>query len=71
MFELNHCKNNNETYISHMIFASKVGLTMLFIGTVFVFHALLPFFKIPKKLNLEHTIYKMKKWNMHTIRRKK
>tara|TARA_R100000664_G_scaffold1195_1_gene3166 strand:- start:5415 stop:5549 length:135 start_codon:yes stop_codon:yes gene_type:complete len=44
---------------------------MLFIGTVFVFHALLPFFKIPKKLNLEHTIYKMKKWNMHTIRRKK
>ena len=67
---MGHLKKNNETYISHLLFAGKIGLTLIFRGFVFLLHALFPICKIPRSLNLEHTIDKLYDWYEHTIQRK-
>ena len=65
-----HLKKNNETYISHLLFAGKIGLTLIFRGLIFLLHALFPICKIPKRLNLEHTIDKLYDWYSYTLKRK-
>jgi len=67
---MGHLKRNNETYISHLLFAGKVGLTLIFRGIIFLLHGILPICKIPKFLNLKSTSDKLYKWNEHTYRRK-
>jgi hypothetical protein len=66
---MKHLKNNNETYISHFLFASKVGLTLIFRGWLFMFHAILPMGDMPKRWNLENTLQKVQEWNEYTIKR--
>jgi len=66
---MNHFKKNNETYLSHLIFASKVGLVLIFRGIVFLLHAIFPMCCVPRKWNLENLIKKLQKWNKHTIKR--
>tara|TARA_Y100000034_G_scaffold126085_1_gene176785 strand:+ start:141 stop:347 length:207 start_codon:yes stop_codon:yes gene_type:complete len=66
---MEHLKNNNETYFSHFLFASKVGLTLIFRGGLFVAHALVPAGNIPKQWNLENTLQKLQKWNEYTKKR--
>jgi len=67
---MKHLKKNNETYLSHFLFAGKVGFTLLFISTIFLLHALFPICSIPKKWNLENISTKLYKWNEYAIRRK-
>lgn len=67
---MGHLKKNNETYLSHFLFASKIGVTLMFRGLVFLLHAVLPF-ELPNTLNLEDTITKLKKWNRYTDERVK
>jgi len=69
MKTLKHLKNNNETYCNHFLFASKIGLTLIFRGWLFVFHAIFPVRKIPKRWNIENTIQKLQEWNEYTIKR--
>ena len=67
---MKHLKQNNETYLNHLLFAGKVSLTLIFVGIVFLLHALLPICSIPKKWNLKKTSIKLYRWNEHTIKRK-
>ena len=38
----NHLKETNETYIQHLIAASKIGLTMILGGLQAILHAIIP-----------------------------
>ena len=67
---MGHLKKNNETYLSHLLFAGKVGLTLIFRGIVFLLHAIMPICEIPKFLNLESTGDKLHEWWEPTIKRK-
>tara|TARA_Y100000310_G_C20243719_1_gene605836 strand:- start:3 stop:209 length:207 start_codon:yes stop_codon:yes gene_type:complete len=64
---MQHLEENNETYFSHFLFASKIGLTLIFRGWFFIFHAVFPIGNIPKRWNLENTIQKLQKWNEYII----
>ena len=66
----NHLKTNNETYLSHLFFAGKISLTLMFRSVIFIVHAIFPICSIPKKWNLENTIKKLQKWHEYTIKRK-
>ena len=66
-----HLKDNNETYLSHMVFAGKIGLNLLLRGGVFMLHALLPLWDIPARLNLENLRDKADTWNNHAEQRLK
>ena len=66
---MKHLKNNNETYFSHFLFASKIGLTLIFRGLLFVFHAALPIGNIPKRWNIKNTLQKVQEWDEYTIKR--
>ena len=66
---MKHLARNNETYLSHLLFASKIGLTLIFRGTIFLLHALFPFCKIPTRWNLTNISTKIQEWNSYTIRR--
>ena len=68
---MKHLKQNNETYLSHLLFAGKVSLTLLFVGIIFLLHALFPICNIPKKWNLESTTVKLYKWNEYILKREK
>jgi hypothetical protein len=68
---MKHLKDTNETYISHFKFASKIGVILVIRGIIFVLHAAFPICNIPKKWNLEDTMTKVYKWNLHANRRTK
>jgi hypothetical protein len=65
-----HLKENGETYLSHLFFAGKIGLTLMLGSVIFILHAIFPICAIPKKWNLKGTIKKLQKWNEYAIRRK-
>ena len=66
---MKHLKDNNETYLSHFLFASKVGINLIFRGILFLIHAILPICDIPKKWNLKNTLEKVYKWHVYTNKR--
>ena len=66
---MNHLKENNETYFSHLKFASCVGLSLVGRGIIFIVHGLLPIIRIPKIFNLEATGKKLIEWNEYTKKR--
>ena len=66
---MKHLKKNNETYLNHLLFAGKIGLTLIFRGIIFLLHAMLPICEIPNRWNLTSTIIKLQEWNFYTIRR--
>ncbi len=66
---MKHLKNNNETYFSHFLFASGVGLTLTFRGWLFIFHAIFPIGGIAKRWNLEDTLQLLQEWNEYTVKR--
>ena len=67
---MKHLKESNQSYIEHLMFASKVGLTLIFRGAVFLLHALAPVCRIPKKWNLENTSLTLFRWNEDLSKRK-
>jgi len=60
---VSHCSKNNETYFSHLLFATKIGATLTFRGMIFILHGFMPICRIPKRFNLEDTCDKIKNWN--------
>jgi len=68
---MKHLKQNNETYLSHLLFAGKVGLTLVFRGIIFLLHAVFPICKVSKYLNLRSTGDKLYKWDKYAQKRKR
>ena len=68
---MEHLEKNNETYFSHFKFATKIGLTLLLRGGIFILHGLFPICGIPKRLNLGNTYSYLKECNEYAERRKK
>jgi len=66
---MKHLKENSETYINHLKFATTIGLTLLFRGGIFVLHGLFPTCEVPEKLNLRDTRDKLNQWNDYADRR--
>jgi len=66
---MKHLKENNETYLSHLLFAGKVGLTLVFRGIIFLLHAIIPICKIPTMWNLSNTSDKLHRWDEYTLKR--
>ena len=67
---MKHLKENNETYLSHMKFATTIGLSLMLRAAVFVLHGILPVIPVPQSLNLEATMNKMAEWNAYAEARK-
>ena len=65
-----HLKDNNETYVSHFLFAAKVGVTLTFRGLIFILHAIFPICNIPERWNIERTLIDACRWHNHTEGRK-
>jgi len=68
---MRHLQKNNETYSSHLLFAGKIGLTLIFRGVIFLLHAVFPICRIPKFLNLRSTSDKLYEWDEYTYKRKR
>ena len=68
---MKHLRENNETYLSHLVFAGKIGLHLLFRGVVFVAHAIAPLCDIPSSWNLENLSQRAKAWNDYAESRTK
>ena len=68
---ISHLKENNETYLSHLRFASEIGLSLIFTGVIFVLHGLLPISSVPKKFNTDATMEKLSAWNEYIRERVK
>jgi len=64
-----HLEKNNETYFSHLKFATTIGLTLIFRGGIFILHGLFPVCSVSKELNLEDTRDKLDKWNQYAEKR--
>ena len=67
---MNHLKQNNETYLSHMRFAVTIGLSLMLRAIVFVLHGIFPMIPVPRSLNLWETAGKLVEWNAHAESRK-
>jgi hypothetical protein len=68
---LKHLKENNETFLSHYVFASTIGISLIARGLIFIMHAVFPVCDIPKTFNLEQTCKKLQVWNKYTQERNK
>jgi hypothetical protein len=66
---MKHLKENNETYIKHLMFAGKIGLNLAITGILFLVHAVLPIYTLPQSLNIESTTKKLQKWNKYAANR--
>ena len=67
---MGHLKKNNETYLTHLLFAGKVSLTLVITSMLFLVHALFPICEIPQRWNLKSTHKKLSKWNKYATKRK-
>ena len=66
---MKHLSQNKETYLTHLLFAGKIGLTLIFRGAIFILHALFPICDIPRQWNLSSTHSKLQEWNTYIIKR--
>lgn len=67
MFLTKHLKDNNETYLSHMLFASKVALYLSVSSICYSVHAMLPFVSVPERFTLESIVNQCVKWHNYTV----
>jgi len=67
---MKHLIKNNETYLSHFIFASKIALHLYISSFCLITHAIIPFWNIPESFNLIETHKKMLAWNDYAEKRK-
>jgi len=68
---MKHLKENNETYLSHMMFAAKMSIHLLIRSFFFMFHAIFPFINVPESLNLKNTCKLINKWNKYAKKRRR
>ena len=67
---MSHVSDNNETYPSHLLFASKVGLNFIVAGVMFLVHAVLPFIQVPARFNIEGMRDKVNSWDEYALKRR-
>ena len=68
---MKHLKENNETYLSHLKFAGKIGLQLVLRGVILVLHGLLPVCEVPKSVDLKNTCELINKWNTYAQKRRR
>ena len=68
---MKHLKENNETYLSHLKFAGKMGLQLILRGALFILHGLMPLYNMPNSLNLNGTCKLINKWNTYAKDRRR
>jgi hypothetical protein len=66
---MGHLSDNNETYLSHLLFAGTAGIHFTVAGVMFLVHAVLPFVPVPTRFNIEGMRDKVERWDEHTISR--
>ena len=67
---MKHLKENNETYLNHLMFAAKMSIHLFIRSIFFMFHAIFPFINVPKSLNLKNTCKLINKWEKYSQERK-
>tara|TARA_R110000824_G_scaffold100989_3_gene239875 strand:- start:53 stop:262 length:210 start_codon:yes stop_codon:yes gene_type:complete len=67
---MKHLDENNETYCSHLKFASKIAVQLYLSSVFFAAHAVFPCWDIPSNFDLNATCKKIQKWNDHAKQRK-
>jgi len=67
---MSHLKDNNTTYLSHLLFAGKIGLTLLFVSMLFLLHAVFPIRNVPEKWNLKKMCIKFSLWDEEVEKKK-
>ena len=68
---MKHLRENNETYLSHLRFAGRVGISLVLRGIMLLLHGLFPVVEMPKRFNLESTVEKLSEWNEYAKERTK
>ena len=68
---MKHLKENNETYLSHMMFAGKMSIHLFIRSILFMFHAIFPFINVPESLNLKNTCKLINKWDTYAKKRRR
>ena len=67
---MKHLKENNETYLSHLVFASKVAIHLGLSSTFLIIHGIFPVWDPPKSFNLDSMCRKIQAWNDYATQRK-
>ena len=67
---MKHLEENNETYLSHLIFAFKIAIQLYLSSVFFIVHGIFPFWEMPINFNLNATCKKIQEWNSYAERRK-
>ncbi len=66
---MKHLKENNETYISHLKFATGIGVGFLYRSVFFIIHGFVPCTEIPKQFNFDATLKWLEKKRKYTLDR--
>tara|TARA_R110000824_G_scaffold58470_1_gene158057 strand:- start:869 stop:1099 length:231 start_codon:yes stop_codon:yes gene_type:complete len=53
-------------YKDHFLFTTKIALTLLFRGLVFLLHAFVPVYVVPQKWNLDNIHKKVWDWHWYS-----
>jgi len=67
---MSHLRENNETYIGHLLFAGKIAVYLSLSSTFFLIHSVLPFIKIPDMFNLNSVCSNAQEWCEYASRRR-
>lgn len=67
---MKHLEENNETYLSHLLFAGIIGLHFLISGSFLIIHGVFPFINAPKRYNLNNTCKLITRWDKYARDRK-
>ena len=67
---MKHLRENNETYLSHLIFANKVAAHLCCTGICLIVHSIIPCWDPPESFNLDSMCRKIQAWNDYAIQRK-
>jgi DNA-binding transcriptional regulator/RsmH inhibitor MraZ len=68
---MSHVSDNNETYLSHLLFAGTAGIHFTVAGVMFLVHAVLPFIQIPARFNIEGMRDKVERWDEYALKRRR
>ena len=68
---MKHLEENDETYLSHLIFAGKMSIHLFVRSIFFMVHAIFPCIDVPESFNLKNTCKLITKWNKYAKKRRR
>jgi len=68
---MRHLKENNETYLSHLVFAGTIGIQLALRGVILFLHGIFPVCEVPKAVDLNNTCKLITKWNQYAKNRRR